>query len=74
MTSRAIDIVSPRFLRARNEKSLQEKMGEMILRSGKQYDFYIIQQLNDDSFIAWYREELKFTYTKHLNARRKKDE
>lgn len=72
MTSRAVDLVSPRFIKARNEKALQKEMAELILRSGKQYDYYQIQQLKDGSFIAWYRDSLNFTYTKHLNARKDK--
>lgn len=69
MTNRAVDLVTPKFLKARNEKALQLKMEKLILRSGKQYDFYSIQQLGDGSQIAWYRDLLNFTYTKHLNAR-----
>lgn len=70
--SRAIDLVSPRFLKARNEKVLQDEMVKLILRSGKQYDFYIIQQLQDGSYIAWYRDSVNFTFAKHLDARKDK--
>lgn len=71
MTSRAIDLVSPKFIKARNEIELEKLMAALIIRNGKQYDFYSIQQLSDGKFVAWYREELKFTYTKHLKERKK---
>jgi len=69
MTNRATNPVSPRYIEARNAKKLQWEMARLILRSGKQYDFYFFQQLEDGRERVWYREELEFSYLKHLNAR-----
>lgn len=71
MTSRAIDLVSPKFVKARNETALATKMADMIISSGNQYDFYNFYEKANGEVVAWYREKLEFTYTKHLNARRK---
>ena len=68
-TNRAVDLVSPKFLESRNAKALQEDMAKLILRNSKQYDFYFFQQLSNGRERVWYRDELKFTYVKHLNAR-----
>ena len=67
MTNRAVDLVSPKFIEARSAKKLQEEMAALIIRNGKQYDFYFFQQLSSGKERVWYREELKFSYTKHLN-------
>lgn len=69
--TRAVDLVSPKFIEARTAKQLQDDMAALIIRDRKQYDFFSIQQLSNGKFIAWYRDELKFTYTKHLKERNK---
>jgi hypothetical protein len=51
------DRVAPRFIKAKTPKSLQRRMELMILRSMKQYDFYVIHESGGEWF-AWYREKL----------------
>ena len=71
MTNRATTLVSPKFLKASSLKALEKLMEKLIIRNAKQYDFYFFQQLLDGSHIVWYREEINFTYTKHLETRKK---
>lgn len=63
MTSRAIDIVSPRFIAAKSRKGLENKMRDLVIKTGKQYDFYFFMQ-DDKGYIAWYREEIELNLIK----------
>ena len=68
---RSETLVSPKYITARNEEVLVEEMQRLIIGNGKKYNFHSIQQLSNGKFIAWYNEELNFTYTKHLKERSK---
>ena len=49
---------TPKFLKASSLIGLENRMKELILRSGKQYDFYSFFKDGND-YIAIYREELE---------------
>lgn len=56
--TRAVDIVTPRFVRAKGPNALESKMKSLIMKSGKQYDFYCIYFANGFHY-AWYREQIE---------------
>lgn len=73
MTNRAIDPVSPKFLKASSLDILEREMRKMILRSRKQYDFYFFQEVKG-GFVAWYREEINLGQSLNDLASQKKEE
>ena len=47
MTNRAIDLVTPKFLRSGSLVGLEKKMRDKIISSSKQLDFYFFQETKD---------------------------
>jgi hypothetical protein len=59
--------VAPKFVSARTPKLLEQEMERLILRTGKQYDFYIIQKV-ESKWFAWYRDDIKLNISNKIGG------